>query len=138
MPVKLNIDVGYWNIRGLFRREGAKKISKFTYEEVMDQIKAHDIFCFSETHINESVNIKVPGYRDINLPRKRSKKATKDSGGLAVYIKYSVRPGVTVIPSKSREHVWLKLKKDFFQTKDNVFVCYAYANPDNSTYNSEI
>ena len=40
------------------------------------------------------------------------------------------------MPSTSSEYQWIKLDKDFFGLTKNIYVCFVYYSPRNSTYSN--
>ena len=138
--MKLNLDIAYWNIRGLYRREGSRKILKLSEDELIDCVSGNDIICLTEIHIGDNIDkesLKIKNYDEFVNVRKRGKNAKRDSGGLLLYIKSCLKPGITVIPYTSSEFIWIKLKKDFFQLSEDIFICFVYDNPKNSTYSTK-
>ena len=82
-------------------------------------------------------NLALEGYAEKLICRKRHKKAKSSSGGLVIYIKTEIKQGVTIIPNKSSEYGWMKLAKNFFKTNEDIYLCFAYANPDGSQHRTE-
>ena len=65
---------------------------------------------------------------------KSNKKGNKPSGGLAVYIHNSIKPGVTFLSRPGSETIWIKLDCDFFNLNRDLYCCFVYAAPRNSPY----
>ena len=51
-----------------------------------------------------------------------------------MYVDNSLKAGVSKMPLAGTESILLKLKKDFFGLKRDIFICFAYCVP----YNSQI
>ena len=50
----------------------------------------------------------------------------KASGGIAVFVHDSLRPGVCKVPLTGTETVILKLKSEFFNLPNDVFLVFRY------------
>ena len=100
-------------------------------------ISKHDIICLSETKVGPDERPTIDNYSVQLTCRKKNKKALTHSGGLAIYIKDSIRNGVTVIPNNNSEYAWLKLDRDFFNLRENIFICFTYISPEGSHFTTE-
>jgi exonuclease III len=139
MNQKLNIEIACWNVNGLMKREGNKSICKLSKSGFSETIKQFDIVCLLETKVGPDVNLIFDrNFVETAVYRNKKKSATMFSGGLVLYVRSTLREGITFIPPTSSEYMWIKLKKDFFNTAEDIFVCFAYINPENSTYTSDI
>ncbi len=136
--VKLNLKIACWNICGLYEREGNKSISKFSYHDFKTEISDFDIFCLQEIKVGPNENMKLDKYFEKIITRKRHRNAKSDSGGLAVYVKESLKEGITFVPNKTTEYLWVKLRKEFFNSLEDTYICFAYINPIGSTYRSDL
>ena len=136
-----SINICYWNINGLYTKlDGTKSVCKLNLKDVQEIVQNKDIVCFSETKINTSQiqNMKIKGYNAKIITRKRKPNATHDSGGITIYVKDKIKLGITYIPNTSSEYGWVKLNKESFNLKDDVYICFLYISPEHSTYSSEI
>ena len=105
-----------------------------TDSNFLQLISNYDIICFSETWTNKHSNIEIKGYSDpIHSFRKfKHKRAKRSSGGLLVYIKDSIRKGVSIVRNEVDCIVWLKFDKGFFGLSENLFLAALYFAPENS------
>ena len=136
-----SISICYWNIHGMYvKLDGTKSTCKLDLKDVQEIVENKDIVCLSETKINNSQihDMKIKGYTVKAITRKRKSNATHDSGGITIYVKDTIKLGITFIPNKSSEYAWVKLHKETFNLKDDIFLCFLYINPEYSTYSSEI
>ena len=69
--------------------------------------------------------------------RPKSPKATKHSGGIAIVIKNTIRPGITFLPITNSEYLWFKLDKNFFNISEDIYVACVYICPYGSSYSSK-
>ena len=68
----------------------------------------------------------------------KKKKAKRYSGGLALYFRQHIKNGITIIPSKNPNTLWIKLKADFFNSKNDTFICFVYISPSDSAHNISV
>ena len=108
------IGINSYNINGIWKR-----INSFRYNKVNDPF-------FQST---EDACLHIDGYKCFNICRPKGKKA---SGGLAVYVHNSIKAGVAKMPLAGTESIIIKLRKDFFGLKKDIFICFAYCVPHNS------
>lgn len=112
-----------------------KKTDDIEFCKILD--KDYDFICLTETWTNDSnVNlVNLNNYSMYFSHRKHSHQRSKrDSGGLIVYVKNSLKDGVSRVHSASDDLLWLKLNKNFFKTEKDIFLCTTYIAPSNSTY----
>ena len=50
-------------------------------------------------------------------------------------MKRDVRKGIALLPNTSTEYQWLKLKKEFFHFKKDIYLCLSYISPKTSSFN---
>ena len=132
------LDIGCWNIDGIWRRINSFRYNKLHDSYVQDIIAKNKIFCFLETHhiAGEEGDLHIDGYQCFSMcrPKDKTSKKPKASGGLACYVHNSIRPGFLKIPRAGTETIWLNLKKDFFNLQNNIYLCFAYCVPASSRY----
>ena len=97
----------------------------------IDTLYESDISILYETWRGSDSKIALPGLWDFSLVRQKTKKVGRNSGGITIFCKDSIRGGIKVIKS-SEGFVWLKLYANFFDFEENVFLCGAYIPPENS------
>jgi exonuclease III len=116
-----------WNVEGL--TSDKKQTIDF-----VDFLCEYDIICLSESWTNSNSKIDIAGYSNpIHSFRKyQNRRAKRSSGGLIVYIKNSIRKGVTLERNTIDCIIWIKLDKVFFNMDDNVFICFTYIAPESS------
>ena len=61
-------------------------------------------------------------------------KPKKHSGGIAIFAKKNLRPGITFLPVTSSEYMWLKLDKTFFNMETDIYLLVVYVPPHNSSF----
>ena len=77
--------------------------------------------------------IELTGYSNPirSFRRFLNKKAKRASSGLLIYIKDILRKGIKLIKNEIDSIVWIKLEKDFFQTKSDRYIAAVYIPPVN-------
>lgn len=131
---KKNLKISSWNINGYI----CKGFRKFKDATFLEKLKQNDIFCLQETHCDLKNCLKLPDFpRPVHLIRSK-KKNGKRYGGLSVYIRNTIRKGVKFLEHATNDFVWLKLDKTYFGLAEDVFICFAYIPPDNSTYTKKL
>jgi exonuclease III len=104
------LNIACWNVNGL----KSKNFNKLEDQTFLSEITQHDIIGLIETHAAPTDIVHISGYQSVSVTRTKIKKARKHSGGIVVYIKDYLRPGVKVIEQTCSELVWLKLEKGYF------------------------
>ena len=115
-----------WNIYGLTQDK---------IDILSDIWNSCDFILLTEcwTDINDSFTLK--GYDFINFPRAhRHKNAKRNSGGMCVFIKSSIRKGVSINKQGEEILFWLILDKHFFGLKHNLYIGNIYLVPETSTH----
>ena len=123
--------VGYWNIKNVKFSDGSIKTED---KYVLDLIGKHDIMCLSEVQCGECDIPEIDGYTSFKLCRKINKKINRFFGGIVIYYKNDLRPGIQFLMNTSIDYVWLKFNKSFFNMAEDVFMCVMYIPPENSSY----
>ena len=86
----------------------------------MQETKNDDIFFIDKS------------YWQLNISRAKENQYP-NSGGMMLLINKNVKDGVTVLPRNSSELIWLKLSKKYFGFKNDVYLCFVYIAPANSS-----
>ena len=121
-----------WNIHGVLQKSSGAKINKIDDNDFKTHM-ASDILFLSETHINYADALTCEGYKCfLNC---RSNCPSKKRGGLAVFIKRDILPGISLIDKTLSELMWFKLNANFcFGFLRDLYVCFIYIAPVNSSY----
>ena len=76
----------------------------------------------------------MSGYSCLKQCRSINSKINRYFGGLSIYYRSELRPGIRFLEHKNNDYAWLKLCKSFFGTARDTYLCLAYIPPENSTY----
>ncbi len=132
-----SISLASWNINGLFQRP-AKNIRecKMSNDHFKQFIVDHSVVAISETRIGQPDNVKSLEIEHFHCYPKCRQKSTNGIyyGGMCLYVKNSVKKGVTVIdPDNSVERYWVKIDESVFKNKYDLHVCFTYVRPNDTT-----
>ena len=130
MKKKSDLHISCWNINGY----KSKGYNKYEDDKFINEIKGKDIICLMETHCAPKDSLYLQGYKSVNLSRKSSKKCKKISGGISVFVKSDLKDGIKFLEHKTDDYIWLQLISSFFGTSKDIFLCFIYNPPDNSSY----
>ena len=126
-----SLNIMCWNVNGLFRRVNGMRMCKLEEEDFRSKLSA-DISILVETHACENDVLKLDGYfcisncRSVNISRSR--------GGVAIFVKESLRKGIQLVDRKHTDMIWIKLKKDFFGLEKDLYLNAVYISPIASSY----
>jgi len=91
-----------------------------------------DIVCLLETKVSKEDSIVLEGYSLLkSVNRVRTGKGIY--GGIILYCKPPIKTGIEVLKTSSTEYLWVKLKKSFFNMNNDVYICFLYNPPSNSS-----
>ena len=129
------VNVGVWNIHGLFTKGNNSKLKKLEDPELKRKIKSFEILCLQETHCGpkDTSLLLVPGYKLFRSHRKMSGNG-RYFEGMLLLIKEELKPGITVVNKSNEDKMWIKLKSEFFNLKKDLFICFTYVPPITSEY----
>ena len=120
-----------WNINGL-------TVDKLSDAILGTYLKTLDVILLSETWLNADNHVALTGFKFYNYPRRpKHPNAKKDSGGLGIFMHKRVERGIEMLHNHNDVIAWIKLKKEFFGFKRDLFVVNVYFVPENSTHNNE-
>lgn len=131
---KKSLSISCWNVNGYSH----KGYNKFTDPEFINLICCNDIFCLMETHCELSECLNIPEFRSVHLIRTKSKKARKRYGGISIYVKKEISDGVKFLEHQTDDYIWLQLSKNFFGLQNNIYLCYMYNPPSESSYTKSL
>ena len=129
------LSIGCWNIHGLFTTINKTKLCKLDDEEFIKKVNCYDILCLQEIQCgpSDTHGLSLDGYSLYPFHREISKN-NRYFGGSLIFIKRSIKKGVTFIKNVKGDIIWIKLIKKFFGLSKDILVCFAYAPPMNSPY----
>ena len=118
------LSVSFWNIRGL-------TYDKLTDEDFKKYLKT-DVIAFTESFAEEQSKLSLAGYVvDQSVRKNQNENRRRSSGGIVVYIKSDISQGIDYIKSEHSDIMWLKVKKQFFEIENDLFIEVIYISPKN-------
>lgn len=130
---KKTLNISSWNIHGYSH----KGYNKYNDPQFIDLICKNDIICLMETHCDVTVALEIADFSSVHLVRPLSKNK-KRFGGLSVYVKKNIRPGVKFLKHQTNDYIWLQLSQQFFGTQTDIFLCYMYDPHAESPYTKSL
>ena len=124
VPVKISA----WNINGYKSRIVGNKLNDSSF---LEEIKNDNIVTLVETHnTNIDDNLSIPGFRRVKVKnRDLTNKSNKGSGGLACFAKEGIFGSIVPINNDNKNTIWIKIKKDILDKKQDVYVGTVYLTP---------
>ena len=107
---------------------------RILYPDFCDLVARYDIFCVSETKLDNFDIIDIPCFDFVSQVRKQ--KYLRKSGGIGVFINKSISKQVTVLYSESDYILWLKINKGTLQNDDDLYLGAVYVPPHDSRFNT--
>ena len=115
-----------WNINGL----NSDKISDPFF---IQSISKFHIVSFKETWSNDADEINLLDFCRIGVGnRKKCKKATRNSGGIGIYVKNLIAKGIKILQKSHPDILWVKLDHTFFNLNRHIYLATIYISPENS------
>ena len=119
-----------WNCNGLTQ-------DKLGDKNFVNTIKSSDIAILSETWTCKDSDTEIDGYFCYNFNRKyRHRRAKRNSGGMAIFIRNEYRNGITVVKNHFDTIIRMRIDKTFFSLESDLYLCGLYLWPDESPITS--
>ena len=112
---------------------------KLSDPEFLRRIFKHDFVLISESWTSLSSSYDVQNYQCFASHRiKFDANAKRFSGGVILYVKNHLSPGICIIKDDIPDIIWVKLDKLFFGLCHDILLCLCYVLPANSTYRAKL
>ena len=98
-------------------------------------IAKFDIFCVTESKLDDTDVISDPGYRFLSQTRKQ--KFIRRSGGIAVFYKDKFQDNIKVIPTESDYILWLRIDHKILDIQEDLLLGVLYIPPSQSRFLNE-
>ena len=120
-----------WNVEVLSK-------SKRANTNFVDFISKYDLICLSESWTSRNSNITLNGYCNPihSYRRVQNRRAKRNSGGIIIYIKDTIRPGIKLVKNEIDCLVWIMLDKNFFHMENDWYLAITYIPPESSNYHT--
>ena len=80
---------------------------RLNYPEFVDFVNMYDLFCISETHLDEYDIVDLNGFHLISKHRMQNYR--RKSGGIGIYIKDNISQYVHAVPNNSEYILWVSI-----------------------------
>ena len=121
------LSFGSVNVCGLKRR--------LDYPEFVDTVCKYDCLCITETKLDDTDVISVPGYNFLSQHRKQN--YVRKSGGIGVLYKSELSSKVNILETESDYILWIRFDRSIFQTDDDLILGILYVPPAQSRFLNE-
>jgi hypothetical protein len=127
------LGTGYWNIHGHMSKVVGDKLCD---PEFLDTLKGTDVLGMGELHAEGEVSI--PGFVSVKQKiRKKKFSGPKIAGGIAVFVREEVKDLVQVLENSNEDSIWIKIKKDKFGGKNDIYIGTYYVSPEGNSERSK-
>ena len=122
------LQIVFWNINGL----NQDKLSDMILGKLL---KNYDIILLCETWASENDDFTLEGYDYFNYPRRYCHpKCKRDSGGLGIFIKSSLKHGIKTWRNTDDVVAWFVIDKSLTGLEHDTYIACVYIVPEYSTY----
>lgn len=121
-----SLNICTWNVGGLI----SEQYNKLQDPNFIKEIDNFDIVLLTETHLGYETHVSIDKFIYYPFCRTKSKN-NRYFGGLGVLIKADVKKGIKFMNDGTSEYQWIKLGKDFFNFKRDIYLCLIYYAPKN-------
>ena len=111
-----------WNIHGYNSRDIG---NKFCDQEFLNTVKNDDFVGVTETHIHDEIldKINIPGFYCLKVKNKpKNHKSNTAPGGIADFVKESIRGYFSVVEIENEDAIWVKICKEFTSEDREIFI----------------
>lgn len=98
-------------------------------------LSKYDVLCVTETKLDKTDVISVPGYEFISQERKQ--KYIRKSGGIGLFHRDFLKNEINVIETDSDYILWLKFHRRLFNTNEDLILGVLYVPPEQSRFLNE-
>ena len=94
--------------------------SRLQYPEFSDTLSNYDIFCVTETKLDYTDVISMPGYTFLSQERKQM--FIRKSGGIGIFFRNNLESKIKRIETASDYIFWLRMDKALFNIHDDLIL----------------
>ena len=105
---------------------------KLLFNDVLDNIALNDVVFLQETWLVDSNQLNVSGFSIFRSDRGSHKKKHSGSGGVVTLYKTHLSKGLSKIPSKHKDFMWVKFDRNFFNMTNDLYIINCYIPPEDS------
>ena len=120
------IQISTWNIHGYKSKIVNNKLTDPTF---LKEVENDDIVSLVETHNNDlDDQLSIPGFKRVKV-KNRPSNSLKSSSGLALFARDRIFNSIIPIDNNNADTLWIKLKKDIFDKKQDIYIGTVYLKP---------
>ena len=80
--------------------------------------------------IHSEKEVSIPGFKSIKQKnRNKTFKGPKIAGGIGIFVRKRISHIVQAVPNKNDDSIWIRLKKQFIQEPNDVYIGTYYISP---------
>ena len=106
--------------------------SRLQYPEFSDTLSHYDIFCVTETKLDYTDVISMPGYTFLSQERKQT--FIRKSGGIGIFFRNNLESKIKRIETASDYIFWLRMDKALFNIHEDLILGILYIPPAQSRF----
>ena len=106
--------------------------SRLNFPEFIETLACYDVLCVTETKLDETDVISIPGYNFMSQHRKQ--KYLRKSVGIGIIYKSTLENKIKIIDTESDYILWAKLDKTLFNTDGEFILGVLYIPPAQSRF----
>ena len=126
-PYQRRLICSYWNIEGYKSKIVGNKLKD---PEFLKLISGSDILGLAELHADKELSI--PGFKSVKQKiREKKFKGPKIAGGLGIFVREEIDHLIQVVPNNNDDSIWIKLKKEASNEKEDIYLGTYYVSPYN-------
>ena len=126
--MRTSLNICSWNVGGLV----SEHYDKTSDREFLAEFNNFDLVLLTETHVGYEHNIQFEDFYYYPFCRQKSRN-NRYFGGLGILVRKSVKKGIKLLNDGTSEYQWIKLCKDFFNFKRDIYLCHIYYAPKSNT-----
>ena len=126
--MRTSLNICSWNVGGLL----SEHYNKTTDKDFLAEFNNFDIVLLTETHVGYEHKIHFVDFNYYPFCRHKSRN-NRYFGGLGILIRKGIKKGIKILNDGTSEYQWIKLCKDFFNFKRDIYLCIIYYAPKNNT-----
>ncbi len=105
---------------------------KLLFDDILSSLALYDIVFLQETWLIDSNQLNVNGFSIFRSDRGSHKKKHTGSGGVVTLYKTKLSKGLTKIPSKHKDFMWVKFDRNYFNMPNDLYFINCYIPPEDS------
>ena len=127
-----SLNISFWNIHGHKSQYIGDKLSD---PEFLDMLVGIDIIGLGELHAEGEVSIQGFVNKKQKI-REKNVKGPKIAGGIGLFVRDEIEHLVEVIGNENDDSIWVKISREKFDGRCDLYLGTYYVSPDNSKHHN--